>query len=68
MPPRPSHWTLRAKLLASMLALFTVVMLATSALTVLQTRNYLTDQLEDDLRGRAAAKRVGPARWVRPRR
>jgi two-component system OmpR family sensor kinase len=51
MPPRPSHWTLRAKLLASMLALFTVVMLATSALTVLQTRNYLTDQLKDDLRG-----------------
>ena len=51
MPPRPSHWTLRAKLLASVLALFTVVMLATSALTVLQTRNYLTDQLKDDLRG-----------------
>ena len=46
---RPSRWTLRAKLLASVLVLFTVVMLATSALTVLETRRYLFAQLADDL-------------------
>ena len=51
MPPAPSSWTLRAKLLASVLALFTVVMLATSALTVLMTRSYLTTQLAKDLEG-----------------
>ena len=51
MPIAPSHWTLRAKLLASVLALFTVVMLATSALTVLVTRSYLTARLAEDLRG-----------------
>jgi len=45
----PSRWTLRTKLLASVLALFTVVMLVTSALTVLETRRYLTAQLEADL-------------------
>ncbi|MFL6079234.1 MAG: ATP-binding protein [Ornithinibacter sp.] len=51
MPPPPSQWTLRAKLLASVLALFTVVMLATSALTVLETQRYLTKQLKRDLTG-----------------
>ncbi|HET7822763.1 MAG TPA: ATP-binding protein [Ornithinibacter sp.] len=51
MPTSPSHWTLRAKLLASVLALFTAVMLATSALTVIMTRNYLTTQLGKDLQG-----------------
>ena len=45
----PSRWTLRSKLLASVLALFTVVMLATSALTVLEIRRYLTAQLAQDL-------------------
>jgi len=49
MPPPPSRWTLRSKLLASVLALFTVVMLATSALTVLETRRYLDSQLTQDL-------------------
>jgi two-component system, OmpR family, sensor kinase len=48
-PVRPSRWTLRAKLLASVLSLFTVVMLATSALTVLEIRRYLTGQLSQDL-------------------
>ena len=56
----PSHWTLRTKLLASVLALFTVVMLATSALTVLVTRSYLTAQLAADLQG--ATNRVDDAR------
>jgi len=50
-PTPPSQWTLRTKLLASVLALFTVVMLATSALTVLKTRNYLTTQLAQELQG-----------------
>ena len=58
--PRPSRWTLRAKLLASVLALFTVVMLATSALTVIETRRYLTDRLAQDLG--IAATRVGDQR------
>ncbi len=58
--PHPSRWTLRAKLLASVLALFTVVMLATSALTVLETRRYLTGQLAHDLD--SAVTRVGDRR------
>jgi two-component system OmpR family sensor kinase len=58
--PHPSRWTLRAKLLASVLALFTVVMLATSALTVLETRRYLTSQLAQDLD--SAVSRVGDRR------
>lgn len=49
MPPPPSRWTLRSKLLASVLALFTLVMLVTGALTVLETRRYLTEQLAGDL-------------------
>ena len=57
MPAPPSRWTLRAKLLASVLALFTVVMLATSALTVLETRRYLDAQLNQDLQ--SALLRVG---------
>ncbi len=60
MPPPPSQWTLRAKLLASVLALFTVVMLATSALTVLETQRYLSQQIESDLNG--ALGRVGDSR------
>jgi two-component system OmpR family sensor kinase len=57
MPPPPSRWTLRTKLLASVLLLFTLVMLATSALTVLETRRYLEAQLVSDLQ--AAVARVG---------
>ncbi|MBM6401578.1 sensor histidine kinase [Phycicoccus sonneratiae] len=45
----PSRWTLRTQLLVAVLALFTVVMLATSALTVLETRRYLDSQLGQDL-------------------
>ncbi|HYN68336.1 MAG TPA: ATP-binding protein [Ornithinibacter sp.] len=51
MPTSPARWTLRTKLLASVLAMFTVVMLATSALTVFETRRYLTAQLVADLQG-----------------
>src|SRR5829696_9432749 len=61
MPPSPSRWTLRSKLLASVLALFTVVMLATSALTVLETRRYLETQLAEDLDGATGRELDRPA-------
>ena len=57
MPSSPSRWTLRTKLLASVLALFSLVMLATSALTVLETRRYLEAQLVEDLDAAARACR-----------
>ncbi|MGL4744521.1 MAG: sensor histidine kinase [Dermatophilaceae bacterium] len=60
MPHAPSRWTLRTQLLASVLALFTLVMLATSTFTVLETRRYLTAQLAGDLQG--AAGRVDDGR------
>jgi two-component system OmpR family sensor kinase len=44
-----SAWTLRAKLVASMLALFTVLSLATGAVTVLALNNQLTSQVDDQL-------------------
>ncbi len=47
--PRPSTWTLRAKLVGSMLLLVAVVMPATGALTVLATQHYLLGQLTTDL-------------------
>ncbi len=53
-PPPPSRWTLRTKLLASVLVLFTLVMVATGALTVLETRRQLDGQLTRDLRGALA--------------
>ena len=69
MPTPPSRWTLRTKLLASVLALFTVVMLATSALTVLETQRYLTAQLVKDLDGAVDRVRTtGAAGRLRPRR
>ena len=53
-PPPPSRWTLRTKLLASVLVLFTLVMVATGAVTVLETRRNLDGQLTRDLRGALA--------------
>ena len=64
MPSHPSRWTLRATLLASMLALFSVVMRATGALTVLETRRYLELGLMSDLD--AAVGRVDDGRVVAP--
>ncbi len=46
----PSTWTLRAKLVASMLALFAVIAIASGALTVLALERYLTNQVDDQLR------------------
>ncbi|HET9633673.1 MAG TPA: HAMP domain-containing sensor histidine kinase [Terrabacter sp.] len=45
-----SAWTLRAKLVASMLALFTVLSLATSAFTVVALDRQLMSQVDDQLR------------------
>ena len=50
MPASPSRWMLRTKLLASVLALFTLVMFATSAIIVLETRRHLEERLVADLR------------------
>ncbi|WP_020142124.1 cell wall metabolism sensor histidine kinase WalK [Terracoccus sp. 273MFTsu3.1] len=44
-----SAWTLRAKLVASMLALFTVLSLATGAFTVVALDRQLTGQVDDQL-------------------
>ena len=38
MPSPPSRWTLQAKLLASVLALFSVIMLATGATRIDQVQ------------------------------
>jgi two-component system OmpR family sensor kinase len=46
-----SAWTLRAKLVASMLALFTVLSLLTGAFTVIALNRQLTGQVDDQLRG-----------------
>ena len=43
-------WTLRAKLLASTIALFIAVSLGTGALVVLATQHYLSDQVDASLR------------------
>ncbi|MGL5818293.1 MAG: ATP-binding protein [Phycicoccus sp.] len=64
MPAAPSRWTLRAQLLASVLVLSTLVMLATSVFTVLETRRYLTDQLDTDLA--ETVGRVAQIAWTVP--
>lgn len=45
----PSTWTLRTKLVASVLLLFLAVTLLTGALTSLAAREYLTQRVDDDL-------------------
>lgn len=56
---KPSTWTLRSQVLVSMLALFTVVMLVTGALTVGFTKRHLDGQLRDELAG-AQSNSIGP--------
>lgn len=46
---RPSTWTLRAKLVASVLLLFLAVTALTGTMTSLASRQYLTQQVDDDL-------------------
>jgi len=53
-PPRswrhPSSWTLRTKIVASMLALFTVMTLVIAAASVVSLNRFLVGQLDDQLR------------------
>ncbi|NYF98666.1 sensor histidine kinase [Janibacter cremeus] len=46
---RPASWTLRAKLVASVLLLFLAVTILTGTLTSISSRQYLTQQVDDDL-------------------
>lgn len=46
---RPSDWTLRAKLVASMVALFTIITLLTGAATVYALNRYLIGQVDQQL-------------------
>ncbi|HET8988982.1 MAG TPA: HAMP domain-containing sensor histidine kinase [Humibacillus sp.] len=58
-----SAWTLRAKLVASMVALFTVLSLATAAVTVIALDRQLTGQVDDQLRtslSQIASRRPNP--------
>ncbi len=47
---QPSSWTLRAKLVASMLALFTLISLVTAAASLVSLDRYLMGQIDDQLR------------------
>jgi two-component system OmpR family sensor kinase len=54
MPPtplRPTTWTLRSQVLASVLLLFAIVMLITATVTVGFTKRQLDGQLHDELAG-----------------
>ncbi|WP_353353843.1 HAMP domain-containing sensor histidine kinase [Intrasporangium sp. DVR] len=53
-----STWTLRAKLMASMLALFTVLSLATAAFTVAALNQQLVAQVDEQLRDTLHAPRM----------
>ena len=62
---QPSTWTLRVQVLASLLTLFTIVMLITGTATVLATRSHLDQQLQAQLTG--VTGRIGvPDRHDRP--
>ncbi len=54
----PSAWTLRSKLVASMLALFTAMTLVIGAASVLSLDRFLTGQIDDQLR--ASLNRIPP--------
>jgi two-component system OmpR family sensor kinase len=54
---RPAAWSLSTKLVATVVGLFLVITLATSALTVVLLNNYLLDRLADDLQ--AISQRAG---------
>ncbi|MEO8830630.1 HAMP domain-containing sensor histidine kinase [Lapillicoccus sp.] len=59
-----SRWTLRAKLVASMLVLFAVVTLATGAVTTVVMRNYLYGQVDQQLQ--ESLHRPGPVQGFSP--
>lgn len=62
---RPSTWTLRAKLVASVLLLFLAVTALTGTLTGLAARQYLTQQVDEDLQS-ASARFVGAIDGTQP--
>ncbi len=53
-----SSWTLRAKLMASMLALFAVLSVATAAFTIAALNQHLVAQVDDQLRATLIAPRL----------
>ncbi len=57
---RPSSWSLRAKLVASMLALFTVITLITAAASLISLDRYLLGQIDDQLRQSVSRYTNGP--------
>ena len=44
----PRSWTLRSKIVASMIALFLTISIGTGTMLVLATRNYLGHQLDEE--------------------
>ena len=64
---RPATWTLRSQVLASVLALFVIVMVTTGALTIGFTKHHLDDRLRDELNGPPAPPtraRRAPVIWA----
>ena len=55
----PRNWTLRSKLVASMVALFLTVSIGTGSLIVLATRDYLARQIDQDLKQTVARSTFG---------
>ena len=62
---RPSTWTLRAKLVASVVLLFLAVTVVMATLTSLAARQYLTQQVDDDLMS-ASERFVGAIDGTQP--
>ncbi|EKA60958.1 integral membrane sensor signal transduction histidine kinase [Janibacter hoylei PVAS-1] len=62
---RPSTWTLRAKLVASVVLLFLAVTVVMGTLTSLAARQYLTQQVDDDLMS-ASERFVGAIDGTQP--
>ncbi|KNX36010.1 sensor histidine kinase [Luteipulveratus halotolerans] len=61
----PGSWTLRSKLVASIVVLFFLVTTAVAALTVVRLESTLTGQVDDQLKASAAA--ITPSDDARPR-
>ena len=61
----PSTWTLRAKLVASVVLLFLAVTVVMATLTSLAARQYLTQQVDDDLMS-ASERFVGAIDGTQP--
>ncbi|BCB80947.1 sensory box histidine kinase PhoR [Phytohabitans flavus] len=64
MPPKWRHWTLRSRLVLVVAALSAVALVASNAAGILLLKQYLTDQIDDQLTGmsRMAADPLPPIR------